>query len=135
MPLVRTRCCSVEVGCGTGDVILSLAPDFKQSLGLDINDGFLAYASSQTPENLKHKVSLLIVVPRSVDSPMKVSLRYRVVRQVHMSCICSLYSCPILAPRARFVQQPDVFLAYNAAAHVVAHSADERLSGISHCVE
>lgn len=51
------RCCSVEVGCGTGDVILSLAPDFKQSLGLDINDGFLAYASSQTPENLKHKVS------------------------------------------------------------------------------
>lgn len=55
----------MEVGCGTGDVILSLAPDFKQSLGLDINDGFLAYASSQTPENLKHKVSLLFVVTRT----------------------------------------------------------------------
>lgn len=50
------RCCSVEVGCGTGDVILSLAGDFKHSLGLDINDGFLAYAKQHTPEDLKDKV-------------------------------------------------------------------------------
>ncbi len=54
--VVGHRCCSVEVGCGTGDVILSLAADFKHSLGLDINDGFLAYAERQTPEELKEKV-------------------------------------------------------------------------------
>lgn len=53
------RCCSVEVGCGTGDVLLSLAADFKHSLGLDINDGFLAYAKNQTPEELKDKVRLM----------------------------------------------------------------------------
>eukprot|EP00752_Nemacystus_decipiens_P001851 g1784.t1 len=51
------RCCSVEVGCGTGDVMLSLASDFKHSLGLDINDGFLAYAKNNTPEHVKDKVS------------------------------------------------------------------------------
>lgn len=50
------RCCSVEVGCGTGDVILSLAGDFKHSLGLDINDGFLSYAKEHTPERFKDKV-------------------------------------------------------------------------------
>lgn len=46
----------MEVGCGTGDVILSLAADFKHSLGLDINDGFLAYAKEQTPANIEDKV-------------------------------------------------------------------------------
>ncbi|CAM9520699.1 unnamed protein product [Ectocarpus sp. 12 AP-2014] len=51
------RSFSVEVGCGTGDVILSLASDFKHSLGIDINDGFLAYAQEQTPKELKDKIS------------------------------------------------------------------------------
>lgn len=54
--LALGRCCSVEVGCGTGDVMLSLAGDFKHSLGLDINDGFLEYARQHTPEEFKAKV-------------------------------------------------------------------------------
>lgn len=36
--------------------MLSLAGDFKHSLGLDINDGFLAYAKQHTPENFKDRV-------------------------------------------------------------------------------
>ncbi|CAN0169276.1 unnamed protein product [Ectocarpus fasciculatus] len=51
------RSFSVEVGCGTGDVILSLASDFKHSLGIDINDGFLTYALEQTPEELEDRIS------------------------------------------------------------------------------
>lgn len=51
----------MEVGSGTGDVILSLASDFRYSVGLDINVGFLAYAEKNTPEHLKHKVRPLFV--------------------------------------------------------------------------
>ncbi|CAM9200241.1 unnamed protein product [Choristocarpus tenellus] len=52
-----SRCTHVEVGCGTGDVILSMARDFDQSIGVDINEEFLEYAKFQLPKNLENRVT------------------------------------------------------------------------------
>ncbi|CAM9425892.1 unnamed protein product [Choristocarpus tenellus] len=52
-----SRCTHVEVGCGTGDVILSMAKDFGQSIGLDINQEFIEYAKFQLSKNLENRVT------------------------------------------------------------------------------
>jgi hypothetical protein len=46
------RCTNVEVGSGTGDVILGMKDDFRYSVGLDINAEFLRYSRARlTPED------------------------------------------------------------------------------------
>lgn len=44
----------LDVGCGTGNLLLALAPNFKQLYGVDLDTGMLAEAIKQTPKSQKH---------------------------------------------------------------------------------
>ncbi len=52
-------CIVVEVGSGTGDVILGVASEFCFSLGMDINENFVEYCRKVTPQAMKGKVEFV----------------------------------------------------------------------------
>ncbi len=49
-------CALIEVGCGTGNVLLGIASKFCFNLGIDINKDFLGYARKVTPRSVERKV-------------------------------------------------------------------------------
>ena len=52
-------CTNVEVGSGTGDVILGMASDFRFSVGLDINAEFLRYSRARVGSDLENRVKFI----------------------------------------------------------------------------
>eukprot|EP01084_Bolivina_argentea_P004233 8057_1 len=52
-------CIVVEVGCGTGDVILGIASEFCFSLGMDINEDFIEYCRDVTPRSVEVKAKFV----------------------------------------------------------------------------
>ncbi|CAM9161447.1 unnamed protein product [Chrysoparadoxa australica] len=53
------NCINVEVGSGTGDILLGMADAFHYSIGLDINEEFLKYSRSQVTKEVADKVSFI----------------------------------------------------------------------------
>ncbi|CAM9551728.1 unnamed protein product [Phaeothamnion confervicola] len=53
------RCTYIEVGSGTGDVLLGVASDFRYSVGVDINRAFLDYSVEHVPNNIRDKVQFV----------------------------------------------------------------------------
>eukprot|EP00158_Paraphelidium_tribonemae_P000056 Partr_v1_DN13124_c0_g1_i1_m36536 putative SH3-binding domain kinase len=53
------KCTNVEVGSGTGDVILGMAGDFRYSVGLDINSEFLRYSRARVAKDLDKRVKFI----------------------------------------------------------------------------
>ncbi len=53
------NCIFVEVGCGTGDVLLGTAHKFCYNLGMDINKDFLEYCRKSTPHTVENKVEFV----------------------------------------------------------------------------
>ncbi len=52
-------CALIEVGCGTGDVLLGTASKFWYSMGMDINKDFLEYCRKVTPQSVEGKVEFI----------------------------------------------------------------------------
>jgi len=52
-------CTNVEVGSGTGDVILGMADKFRLSIGLDINTEFLQFSEKRVTDDIKDRVKFI----------------------------------------------------------------------------
>jgi SAM-dependent methyltransferase len=62
------NCNFIEVGSGTGDILLGVAGDFQHSLGVDINADFVEYSRRNTPNNVRHKVTFVEGSATDLDS-------------------------------------------------------------------
>ncbi|WP_456271070.1 class I SAM-dependent methyltransferase [Bacillus sp. AK031] len=58
----------LDIGCGTGEIAVPLAPNFKNVMGLDINSGMLSAAASRAEEALVSNIAWRLAAAEELDN-------------------------------------------------------------------